>query len=1552
MVTPQPNPPQKFSNSQSFSNSTGATILHKGGIPGGPELNPAFPKSSDWSSRLPWGSARLKEESVESKQTEGKVEGYKKFLGSSHTQLEFKGLEIPCLTEEHFSGDEGLANPNSGGVDNLKSKCVKSKHFSIPVSPYNGKPYIKPNRSNFSLEDFYFNSSYFAQAKLKNVKSLPKSINFRGRRKLRKMILIASLKQDELILHESFFGNISENQDRSIIIDSGTTLHIGRDRIDFKSVSAETVRIRGATGTSCGYKGILAESPLGYDVPAIWYPQLPVRMLLSVQGLNRDGWSSIFNEEIGNHCQNRRTGKIINMHNSKGLPCLNISFREKYTETGYSAQIVENPDELEECHYCDDQELPRHIAKGCVETKTRKRGRPWGPKEVKPPPKSRVSKLLDHQRNCHFSEPTARCRCFDCLEMKGRKMSHGKTRSQQHEIDSPFILFSCDFFGKIIPKSFRGHQWVLVFCCDSCGYSKAVPIPTKDAAPEVLVDFVREVRAKCGIKHGEMRTTKNKLVFAGIHSDNEAVLRGESWRLAVRNTGLQELHSVPYCPQQNGTCERLVGTIKSALRTTMHNVDPRVWDYCTEHIIKVWNIRNSTKATKYSKDGKPKCPEDIMEQISDNPLYRSGILKRKHLKRFGCLTFFKRDVSPESVDMLKNGPLLPRRVKGIYLGFSEANSAWLVGTINSEGRFQVYETVDAVFLESVLVRDIVQTCKLHNLDPLVDTSVTDLSAQSLLDRTRPTAGDSKSVGGSEEVSLQGLEEALARQGSEKPYDPDVLKGILGGEEEESLGDMIIEEDPKQSSAVLDFTTRVQNTQLQASLSNILAPKTVATDGQSNGSRLVEDYPIEEVKPKVSKPKGNATNNELSDGVTLGPPSVKRKRGRPAGAKDKSKRSRRTKTEVRDARLAYNCSSFWLEEVPETDLNREEYAHLAYAEDDIEESTEFEIFLVRDDQRESKPGDSVRPAWAFSDVNPERPKWIEAKNLEQTRLVAYDTWRKLTESEEEEWRRGRLKAVPCALLLNRKRCGRYKARLVVLGNRWEPGQNNNVYASVVSQVGNRAVVTHCAREGFSIVPFDISNAFVRAEMGDVKVIVRLPESFRNEGENEDGKRMLKKALYGLPISPRLWAKTLNRDLIALGYEECKSEPGVYRKVVNGKTIAYITVYVDDCIVGAQTKEEVELEVQAIHAKHPLSRIETKIDKEGTQHFDMCGADIAYNSFNRTLKISMSNYIDKIMKKYDMVGCKPRSTPSFPERNLYNKDAKPSDFKYKAAIGALQWLATTARPDIAHSVNMLARAGANPVNNSMQKCTKLIFRYLAGTRDIGITYSPEQEKQFNLIYSAIGRHEFNKEMKADDVEKAVHLFTDASFGVEYKTLRSITGIVVYLHGTPIAWRTKVQTIHTSSTTESEWVALADGIEWSQSCYGLQLFLTGRKETDKCEGPIWCDNRPAVINARKGPDATEEIPKRTRHIALRYARVLDHSKRVWFVPTDLELADGLTKSNNREALLQIFERNPEYYEVDPEEDANEDLDFSDTFLLKMGPSYKLGARRDLTSFLAILE
>ena len=67
------------------------------------------------------------------------------------------------------------------------------------------------------------------------------------------------------------------------------------------------------------------------------------------------------------------------------------------------------------------------------------------------------------------------------------------------------------------------------------------------------------------------------------------------------------------------------------------------------------------------------------------------------------------------------------------------------------------------------------------------------------------------------------------------------------------------------------------------------------------------------------------------------------------------------------------------------------------------------------------------------------------------------------------------------------------------------------------------------------------------MGDVKVAIRLPEQFR-EDVGDDGLRLLEKALYGLPISPRLWGKTLNRDLAGCASYSHESKwclPPLYR-----------------------------------------------------------------------------------------------------------------------------------------------------------------------------------------------------------------------------------------------------------------------------------------------------------------------------------------------------------------------------------------------------------------------
>src|SRR5271168_1085547 len=81
-----------------------------------------------------------------------------------------------------------------------------------------------------------------------------------------------------------------------------------------------------------------------------------------------------------------------------------------------------------------------------------------------------------------------------------------------------------------------------------------------------------------------------------------------------------------------------------------------------------------------------------------------------------------------------------------------------------------------------------------------------------------------------------------------------------------------------------------------------------------------------------------------------------------------------------------------------------------------------------------------------------------------------------------------------------------------------------------------------------------------------------------------------------------------------------------------------------------------------------------------------------------------------------------------------------------LGELQYLANCTRPDITFAVNRLASYTANP---SLQHfaAVKRILRYLAGTKDLGITYSKNstnlsENSFFGFADAAFANHDDHK------------------------------------------------------------------------------------------------------------------------------------------------------------------------------------------------------------------
>ena len=148
----------------------------------------------------------------------------------------------------------------------------------------------------------------------------------------------------------------------------------------------------------------------------------------------------------------------------------------------------------------------------------------------------------------------------------------------------------------------------------------------------------------------------------------------------------------------------------------------------------------------------------------------------------------------------------------------------------------------------------------------------------------------------------------------------------------------------------------------------------------------------------------------------------------------------------------------------------------------------------------------------------------------------------------------------------------------------------------------------------------------------------------------------------------------------------------------------------------------------------------------------------------------------MQKGDLQSQSPTvSTPMDPGLRLSVSQVPltPQDIEYMRtvpyinAVGALMYLAIATRPDIAYSVNVLCRFSSNPGVDHW-KAVKHLLRYLKGTVDLKLTYSPTPSQELFTAY------------------------TDADHAGNPDNGRSTSGYIVTMGTGAISWASKLQTI----------------------------------------------------------------------------------------------------------------------------------------------------------------
>jgi len=487
------------------------------------------------------------------------------------------------------------------------------------------------------------------------------------------------------------------------------------------------------------------------------------------------------------------------------------------------------------------------------------------------------------------------------------------------------------------------------------------------------------------------------------------------------------------------------------------------------------------------------------------------------------------------------------------------------------------------------------------------------------------------------------------------------------------------------------------------------------------------------------------------------------------------------------------------------------------------------------------------------------KWLEAMDSEMHSLNENETW------TLEDLPIGR-KAIPCKWVYKIKQnpdgsVDRYKARLVIKGCSQRKGVDyGETFSPVVRASSIRAVLSVAASQNMVLAQFDVSTAFLYGSLEE-EIYMHQPEGF-SDGSGRVCR--LKRSLYGLKQAPRCWNKRFGNFLRQLGFEQNEADPCIFMRFKGNEKII-IALYVDDGLIASTNEAEVrnliadlesEFKITAKEASYLLG-LEIKVQPDGS------------------IKICQEGYTKRILERFGMAECRPSSTPVIKEPGKVDDSMKSeySDncqlFSYRSAVGALLYLSTGSRPDIAYAVGQASRNLEKPSHEDFV-AVKRIFRYLQGTVNHGLVYRPGVNPGVLENYS------------------------DADHGGDLQTGRSTTGVICLHAGAAVSWLSQKQPSVAISTTEAEIVAASEAareIVWLRRL--MEPMMTMHNVP-----VLYVDNEAAVKLAHN-----PEFHRRTKHIRIRHfyirERVSEGELEVKRVSTELQLADMMTKPLHKPRL-----------------------------------------------------
>ncbi len=499
-------------------------------------------------------------------------------------------------------------------------------------------------------------------------------------------------------------------------------------------------------------------------------------------------------------------------------------------------------------------------------------------------------------------------------------------------------------------------------------------------------------------------------------------------------------------------------------------------------------------------------------------------------------------------------------------------------------------------------------------------------------------------------------------------------------------------------------------------------------------------------------------------------------------------------------------------------------------------------------------------------SPESAKWKDAMDNEMSSLKENDTFTLTPLPQGKQAVGGRW---VYAVKESADGTLTHKARYVAKGySQIKDVDYFETYAPTTKMTSVRVLMQLAAQLDLVVHQLDVKTAYLNSPI-DCEIYLEQAEGYEIEGENNEKLvYKLNKSLYGLKQSGRNWNSVLNDELIEIGFKQSLADPCMYVKH-DGKNIVIILIWVDDILVASSSTSMLD------NVKVMLSKKFKMKDLGVISRF--LGIDFKVKPGNITM--SQESYLKKVLERFGMADCKPKSLPS-EQKLTFSEKAEPFDPKrYSEAIGSLIYAMTCTRPDISWIVTKLAQFAQRPTIDHWT-ALKHVFRYLKGTLDYKLCF---QKCENDLKLTG---------------------FSDADWGGA-EDRKSTSGYCFMLNksGAAISWRSKKQPTVALSTCEAEYIATTIATQEAKFLTQLLDEIDVQKTVQPVE--LFVDNQGTIALA-KDPIRNQ----RSKHIDIKYhfirSEIKNGSIAVYYVPSEDNVADVFTKpmtSGKRDLVKNIF-------------------------------------------------